>query len=142
MYTNSSRKDLEKCNSLIIQVDSLLKITNMDFSNKVVFLDEVNSVIEYLITSSTLKNNRQYIYLLFLKIIKECKQVIGVDRDVIDNTFRLFDELNIKYKYWTNTYQHNKGVYATELISIEQVAHEVAEHLKREEEYSFDLSSS
>ena len=51
-YTNSTRKDLDKCNSLIIQVDSLLKIATMDFSDKIVFLDEVNSIIEYLITSS------------------------------------------------------------------------------------------
>ena len=130
-YTNSTRKDLEKCDSLIIQVDSLLRISNMDFSNKIVFLDEVNSIIEYLITSSTLKTNRQYIYLLFLKIIKECKHVIAVDRDIIDNTFRLFDELNIQYSYWKNTFQHNKGVHATELKSIEQLA----EHLKREKQY-------
>ena len=130
-YTNSSRKELEKCNSLIIQVDSLLRITNMDFSDKIVFLDEVNSIIEYLITSSTLKTNRQYIYLLFLKIIKECKQVIGVDRDIIDNTFRLFDHLNIPYEYWINEFQHNQGVCATELNSIERVV----EHLKREKEY-------
>ena len=130
-YANSTRKDLEKCDSIIIQVDSLLKITNMDFTNKVVFLDEVNSIIEYLIKSTTLKDNRQYIYLLFLKIIRECKQVIGVDRDIISNTFTLFDALNIKYEYWINLYQHNRGVYATELSSIEQVA----DHLKREKEY-------
>ena len=62
-YTNSTRKDLDKCNSLIIQVDSLLTIATMDFSDNVIFLDEVNSIIKYLITSSTLKFNRQYIYL-------------------------------------------------------------------------------
>ena len=57
--------------------------------------------------------------------------MIGVDRDIIDNTFVLFDELNINYEYWTNIYQHNKGVIATELQSIEQVA----EHLKSEKQY-------
>ena len=91
----------------------------------------MNSIIEYLITSSTLRTNRQYIYLLFLKTIKECKQVIGVDRDIIDNTFRRFDHLNIPYEYWVNTFQHNKGVHATEFNSIEQVA----EHLKRGKQY-------
>ena len=58
--------------NIIITIDSVLKLRNIDFSNYVIFLDEYNSLVNYLITSTTLKNKRTSIYNMFFKILKEC----------------------------------------------------------------------
>ena len=125
--------------SLIIQLDSLEKISSWDFSNYIVYIDELNSVFEYLLSSSTLNSKRKTIDLLLTKIIKECKQFIGTDADISDlclkwlNPEKHVDALpdiledfktqspNIKFKYIENTHKHYKGVIAKEIFEYEDL---------------------
>lgn len=126
--------------NMIIQIDSIEKIAGFDFSEYVVYIDELNSVFEYLMSSSTLSSRRKNVFKLINRIIKECKQFIGTDADISDLclywlnpekyiTGLLPEELedfilqspNINCKYIQNTHNHYQGVKATELFSYDEL---------------------
>lgn len=109
--------DLSNGDSVIIQLDSIRRIRSFDFRNYTIFLDEFNSLLEYLITSETLKDIRVEIFNLFINMIRSCKRLIGVDADISDICFMLLNSLNISYVFHRNTHQHSKGVNAIELTS-------------------------
>lgn len=126
--------------NLIIQIDSIEKIAGYDFSEYVVYIDELNSVFEYLMSSSTLASRRKSVYKIINRIIKECKQFIGTDADISDLcmywlnpkkyiTGLLPEELedfitqspSINCEYIQNTHNHYQGVQATELFSYDEL---------------------
>lgn len=106
---------LNKEDSIVIQVDSIRRLTNFNFSNRIIFMDEFNSIVDYLITSPTLRKQRVNILRLLLRIFREAKQVICVDADISDICFKILDHVELKYEYYINEYQHNKGISAFEL---------------------------
>ena len=126
-------------NSVIIQLDSIDRIANWDFSEYIVYIDELNSVFEYLLSSSTLNSKRKIIDLLLIRIIRECKQFIGTDADISDlclkwlNPEKHIDELpniiedfkaqspNLDFEYIENTHKHYKGVVAKELFEYQEL---------------------
>ena len=72
--------DYNELDSVIITIDSLSKFKNPDiFKNHIIFLDEVNSIIEYLITCPTLKNKRVITYQFLIGVLKaiSCKMLIS-----------------------------------------------------------------
>jgi len=80
-------------------------------------MDEFNSIIEHLLSSSTLRKNRRQIFELFCHIIVSAKQIICVDADISDLCFLLLDGLKVPYDYRVNTYKHNDNVVAEELLN-------------------------
>ena len=80
-------------------------------------MDEFNSIIEHLLSSSTLRKNRRQIFELFCHIIVSAKQIICVDADISDLCFLLLDGLNVSYEYRVNTYKHNNYVVAEEILN-------------------------
>jgi hypothetical protein len=116
LYSNDGF--LYKGDNIIITIDSIMKLLNFDFSDYVIFLDEFNSLVEYLITASTLNNKRTLVYRVFFKILNECKQFIATDADITDNSLLLLNYVDKKYKFIENTYKHNKGVKVFELYNI------------------------
>ena len=122
--------------NMIIQLDSIVKIADWNFNDYVVYIDEFNSVFEYLMSSTTLASKRKYVCKILIKILKECKQFIGTDADISDlslmflNPEKYINGLlpeqiedyksqspNIDIEYIQNTHKHYKGVEATELFS-------------------------
>ena len=122
--------------NMIIQLDSIVKIADWDFRDYVVYIDEFNSVFEYLMSSTTLASKRKYVCKILIKILKECKQFIGTDADISDLSLMFLnpekyingllpEEIedfksqspNIDIEYIQNTHKHYKGVQATELFS-------------------------
>ena len=66
-------------------VDSLQKFKPEDFDDKILILDEVNSIIPHLLTSSTIpKNLRNRIINLFKEAIKRATRVICLDGNLSD----------------------------------------------------------
>jgi len=114
-YENKFNKD----DNIIIQLDSIKRLCNIDFTNYIIFLDEFNSIIEYLISSSTLNNSRLVVYKILIRILKECKQVICVDADITDICLNFLNYNNIQFNFINNLYKHNKGVIAEELNGVE-----------------------
>ena len=140
-----------KNEDLIIQVDSLMKLTEWDnemFNNYVIFIDEFNSVFEYLMLSDTLKNKRRQVFKLFSRILKNSKQVIMCDADITDTALmylnikywelcgiKLTEEEketynlicpNIEFKYIENKHKHYKGVESEELFNYELLVEQLS----------------
>jgi hypothetical protein len=127
---------------LIICIDSLRKIENWDFSNKIIFLDEFNSVFEHLMDSDTIKRNRRLVLRLFKHILKTAKQVICVDADITDRALMFlntkywdnppasFESANIDFKYIVNTHQAYKGTESEELTSNQELIKKLRESPK------------
>lgn len=70
------------------QIDSIIKINISNVEKMVVYLDEINSTLNYLINSSTLMNRRDKVFKTFSYIIKNCKRVIASDADISDLVFK------------------------------------------------------
>ncbi len=124
-------KNFNNNNSYVVCLDSILKLIDIDFSNYVIYLDEVNSLIEYLISSSTLNSTRVLIYSLFFEIINNCKLVIGTDADINSICLDFFNYSNKKPYLIKNNYKHNKDVESEEINSFSQII----ETVKRYDKY-------
>lgn len=105
--------------SIIITIDSIQRLINLDFSNYIIFLDEFNSMLEYLWTCPNLNDKRVLCVKFLIKIIQECKQFICVDAD-ISYVCKLFLKFcGVEYDYIVNEYKHNKNVPAKEIFDYE-----------------------
>jgi len=119
--------------NLIIQLDSILRVHNkIDLSQYIIILDEFESIIDYLFTSSTLKNIRVLIFQRFIEILKQCKNYICIDADITDKSIEFIKTfINREYKLIENEYKHNKGVKAYEIQTEELFI----EKLKQEKKF-------
>jgi hypothetical protein len=114
--------DDENAQVQTICIDSLLRIKDWDFSNKVIFLDEFNSIIEYLISceTSTLSKNREDIFRLLIDtVLMTAKMIVCVDADICDLSIEYLKEVekrrNINFNFIQNDFLHNNGNTATEI---------------------------
>lgn len=122
-------KNYEGAN-MIIQIDSLLKLQSWDFSNYIIFIDELQSVFEYLDTSTTLKTKRKEVEAIFIDMLKNCHQFIGVDADIQDSVLHFFKPsvindnhneiaINKEFVFVENLYSPYKDVEAEEIYDYE-----------------------
>lgn len=111
-----------KYNSAVTTIDSLNKCSILieDIHEYVVFIDEANSLVEYLATVDYIKDIENK-FNMFLYILKHCKKVIMVDADISDVIFRLTDYLQRSTKYIINQYKHNQGVPTEEYDDIDKI---------------------
>ena len=121
----------ETGNNIVIQLESLIRIMNMDHSDYVLFLDEYSSIIEHILTSSTLDRNRTIIFKMFIRLLKSCKLIIAVDADINSTSIEFLKSIKSNVKYIKNTYSHNKNVPAEEIETFE----EIIEKLKKENKF-------
>lgn len=127
---NSSGQGLTIC------IDSILKLQKSagwwrDLKNKIIFLDEFNSIIEYLLDTDTLAKNRDEIFDYFINgILLECKAIICVDADISDLSIQFLKEIErikgIKFNYIQNDYIHNKGTLSTEIHEHDDFIHKIS----------------
>ncbi len=121
-------------NSLIIQIDSLKKIfkddndksCHMNLKDYIVILDEFNSIIDHLINSPHIVygdaiNTLHY----FIRIIKECKQVICLDADISQICFKVLNFCNRRFKYIVNEHKHFENVNAYEMYNIDDMVNDI-----------------
>ena len=119
---------------LTICIDSILKIKHWDFSNHIIFLDEFNSIIEYILDTDTMAKIRDEVFDILLNtILLNCKTIICVDADISDLSIEYLKEVerikDIKINYIQNDYIHNKGTLSTEIHEHE----EFIERISKEE---------
>ena len=126
--------DIDNTNTgLIICIDSIMKISGWSSSwgsdpeleNRVVFLDEFNSLVEYCLNSTTMDNKRVEVFdFLVNEIFMKAKKIICVDADISDISMKFIEYIKKKrntFTYIQNTHIHNKGTLATELTSKEDL---------------------
>ena len=95
-----------------VQLDSISKYKYEDLSNTIVYLDEVNSTIAYLLQSDTLVNKRRYVFRELTRVIKEAKQVIATDADMSDMCIKFLKHLRSDCFFVQNQYQNCKNIFA------------------------------
>lgn len=121
------------CESVVCQIDSVSKkLVGADFSKYVVFLDEFNSMVEYLMDSDSLKD-RTTIFQYFVRMIQTCRQVICVDADLSDICFDLLKfcgKINKDFVYIENKRKHYSNVAANEVFDEEEFIAEVETAMK------------
>ena len=121
---NTKHIKLNDGDNIVITIDSIQKLYKIDFSKYIIFLDEYNSLLKYLITNNNQKSlinkNRTTIYLLFRKIINECKQVICTDADINDISYSWIRR-HKPCKYIKNRYKHNNNVLAYEIKTYDNL---------------------
>tara|TARA_R100000654_G_scaffold24805_2_gene47984 strand:+ start:669 stop:3713 length:3045 start_codon:yes stop_codon:yes gene_type:complete len=114
-------RPLDENESVVVQIDSIAKLSRGLFygwySDYIIYLDEFNSLVEYLITSPTLENKRIEVFYSLKELLVHAKQVIMTDADISDTSLQLLKIFDIPYEYIRNTYSHNKGVHAEEIFS-------------------------
>lgn len=93
--------------SVVSTIDSLIKTIEkiQDIGEYVVYIDEIHRIIEYMILSSTLDTKRRQTYTTFIKLLKECKGIVGTDGDINDLVFDFFDKHDIECECILNEYK-------------------------------------
>lgn len=115
--------------SMVICIDSLLKISNWDFSKYTIFFDEFDSIIKYLIKSPTMSAIKtELIELVVMDIFMNAKSIICADADISDlsmkfinymRKFRKDRNIDREFEFIQNKYIHNRGTPAEEYFRKE-----------------------
>ncbi len=113
---------LEEGMNVVSTIDSVLKFSRIkNWNNYVIFVDEINSLLNYLWTASNIKNRADKIE-LFEKILKNCRGFIMADADVSDRVFDYLDFVDRdNILFIQNTHIHNESIEVYELDSEEEM---------------------
>lgn len=120
-----------KC--IFTTIDSLMlfEFQNINFSKYIVYLDEIHSLIQYLLKCQNLSKKRIEIFSFLIKILKECKQIIAVDGDICNNVIKLFDILGRRpYQFIQNVYQSYQGVKCFRITDENKMIEQMKEDIK------------
>ena len=107
-------EDFEDCDRLVIQLESLKKCNYKLFTNSIVILDEVNSLLSHL-RSPTMNKKRRDTYLYLIELIKNAKYVISMDADLSDWNITFLQEIKSEpndYIVYYNTVKNKIGTSA------------------------------
>lgn len=75
----------------VICINSLYKLNNINFDveNTILYIDEVNDIIEALTQNDALEKVLKLVYNTLINIIKNCKKIIFTDATINENTLNL-----------------------------------------------------
>lgn len=113
--------------SSIFQLESLHKlfrfIKKKDISDYVLILDEVNSLIQHLITSPTItqRESRAEVMANLQLLIKSCKMVVAVDATISESVFKCLKFWDAKTCLIKNDFKNNQNVQAEELTTYKEM---------------------
>jgi len=124
-------KTFQYGDNIIITPESAPIILNYDFSKYIVFLDEFDSIIRHITTSTTLNRNRVKAFGALIKMLATCKQFIAVDADISVISQHLVQQVGRKYSFYWNEF---KNYNATRVQFVNDEA-EFFNMVKQEETY-------
>ena len=124
------RNTFDSEDNVFIQLDSILKLQYDSFENCVIYLDEVNSLIQYLIDSTTLNTKRINIFAMLSKIIKQSKIVIGTDADISTLTFKYFDKLRDNMQYIYNPFKNYNNIVVNQYKDEQEIIDKMKQQIK------------
>lgn len=96
----------------VVVINSLMKLENLDFSNSIIYLDEINAIIECLLNSSVIRNRREIIN-AFINILNQSKFIIATDATITNLTYdflKLVMNGEEKINFVINTYQNGNNI--------------------------------
>lgn len=103
-------KNFDDGDNIIITPESCMMLSNYDFSNYIIFMDEFDSIVNHILTSDTLSTKRYFVFFIIIKMLMTCKQFICVDADISNNSKLLLDSLDLKYTFYVNIFKHYQNV--------------------------------
>ena len=115
--------DLNKC-CIFTTIDSLLlfRDKNINFQNRIVYLDEIHSLFLYLLRCDNLNKKRIDIFSFLIKILRECQQIIALDGDICNNTIKLMDLLQRgQYHFTVNTFKSYDGIECYKMSKMDNM---------------------
>ena len=124
---------LESRYNHVITIDSIIRVAKWscyEYKNYIVYLDEFNSMIEYLICADTLNNKRVVVFNALLKILNNCKQIICTDADINDISLSFLKLVDKNKIYIQNEFLHNKNVKCQELFKYKDFCDELSKEKK------------
>ena len=117
-------------------IDSLLlfRDKNINFKNRIVYLDEIHSLFLYLLRCDNLTKKRMEIFAFLIRILKECKQIIAVDGDICNNTITLIELLKRgKYQFIVNTYKSYNNIKCYRMSNMNDMIEMIKQDIKNKE---------
>lgn len=138
------QKDLSKfaeCDGVIC-LNSLYKlndIENYDMSNTILYIDEVNDVINSLTHNDSLNGVLNLVYSFLIKLIKNCKKIILSDATINKNTLNLISSrtTNNKILLIKNTVKKFSGVEAKRFNDENQFLETLRTHIRNKKYFLF-----
>lgn len=123
--------------SIFTTIDSICDYKHLYFTDRTLFLDEVHSLIKYILNCENIGWRRLHIIGFLLKIMSECKQIIAVDGDVCNNTIALLELItnrqastpNRKYRFINNIYKSYDGIDAVIINNYEDMIMKMKEDI-------------
>jgi hypothetical protein len=128
LYKNIDGK-LKVGDNYIITIDSILKVANWDkfrYEDYIIYLDEFNSMIEYLICADTLNNKRVVVFNALLRILNNCKKIICTDADINDISLSFLKLVDKNKIYIENTFLHNKNIKSQEIFTYQNFCEQLS----------------
>lgn len=116
-------ENIHQENKICCQIDSIVKINLSNIDKYCVYLDEVNSTINYLLNSSTLVNRRDKVFKTFSYIIKNCRKLIVSDADISDVVFEFIDNYRIHDNiiYVDNIFKNYNNIKAIHYNEVDEM---------------------
>ena len=137
-YEDKDNYDIKE--SGIICINSIMKYSRVpasEFKNFIVYIDEINSLIETLTHCSILTKDIKLVYQTLILIIQNAYKVIVSDHVINDNVFNLLQSRMTKKNdvafFVENTYQKFQGVKATMIKQEELFKNKIEEKMRNNE---------
>ena len=133
---------LFKNENLVICINSLEKILKLGddyFSNTILYIDEVNNLIETLTHNKILDSSLNIIYACLIKLIKNAKKIIFTDATINQNTLNLLSSRtsNNKTILIKNVNQKYEGINAIKCNDANNFLQSLKDKIKNKEYFLF-----
>lgn len=136
IYDKLPTSAINDSDNLIIQIDSLRKLNMSKWRGAIVYLDEVSTLLTYLLSSSTLSHNRRVIMNAFIRILVSAENLICTDADMNDACVSLMNRLQLDPHIIVNDYSPDK-VDAVRYESSDNMIHHIEKKLLETDENLF-----
>ena len=138
-YQNK-KKDVKK-DDIVCCINSLWMyqhLSNEEIKNMIIYIDEVNSLIEDLVDNDTLNKNLRVVYHTLMRLINNCHKVIVSDALISDNVINLLNKRSDKDKIMVvNEFRKYKGIKAEEIKDENMFLEKMKEHCLNNEYFLF-----
>jgi len=115
---------------LVVVINSIVKLQNIDFSNYIIYLDEITALFDTLLNSPTIKRRKDVLN-TFIKILNECYLIIGTDGIINDISYSFMSQAlpEEKINFVINTYQNFKDKPAYFIEDYKHIENKIIDDL-------------